>query len=90
MNLYMVVMGSEIPSHVREAADSVSIGDAYLITNRSLLIRSSQEDPQQIKENLGIDVNNVGVVFKLNGSYSGAYFSNLWDWLRGSQSRSDD
>ena len=82
MNFYLVVLAEGITPEVQAKADLLSGDSAYMLTEHSLLVRSWEDSPKSIRGALGIDESRTGVVFKLNGSYSGHYSSNLWAWLR--------
>ena len=63
----------------------------YVIDDDTLLIHDKILDsPASVKKFFGLDEDSgtEGVIFKLNGSYSGYYDSGLWEWMR--QARTHD
>ncbi len=84
MNLFVAIFEDDVSSATLERVKIQHPKNVYEISNRVLLIRSSADNPLTISEPLGMagnDAELTGVVFKLNGSHSGYYYSHLWDWL---------
>ena len=69
--------------------NDISTDDLFQLSPYTLLVRIPQgdalENPQVLGRAFGFDAKSpdpiVGAVFKLNGSYSGYYHSEMWDWL---------
>ena len=93
MNLFIVIFKDEIPSATLQLARSLYGDGVFELTANELLIRAYIDDPTQLGKQFGIQVTpetsspSLGVVFKLNGSYSGYYYANLWDWLTETRER---
>lgn len=87
MNLYLVIFEEAIASEVKERAKSSDSTDGiFELSDRALLVRSPISDPKYLSAPLGLSEEagsaNVGVAFKLDGSYFGHYYESLWDWLK--------
>ncbi len=87
MNLYLVFFEEAIASEVKEQAESSdSLDGVFELSDHALLVQSPISNPQYLSAPLGLSDEagsaNVGVVFKLNGSYYGHYYDSLWDWLK--------
>ena len=78
MNHYLLILEDEA-----SIEDMPSEFEVYPIEPHILLIAANIDDIQAMKVILGIAENQkAGAVLKLNGSYSGYYYRELWDWLR--------
>ena len=56
--------------------------DVYQLSNEVLLVRADVDDPKSLSGLLKLSRDgDAGVVFKLNGSYSGYHDKTLWSWL---------
>ena len=84
MHLYMVVFEEAMStsSEAFQKVTSISGNDPFQLTDFSLLMQTPIDNPQAIRDLLGIGEGLTGAVFKLNGSYSGFYDEKLWEWLR--------
>ena len=55
------------------------------MTEHSILVYSSASDPKVLTDLLGMtgdaDDLQLGIVFRLNGSYSGLFYAQTWEWL---------
>ena len=85
MNLLLVIGEQKTMSDIeREASTSPLVNDVYRVSTDTLLVRSPLE-PTTLGTLTGItgedDDSQVGVIFKLNGSYHGFYKRELWNWL---------
>jgi len=53
---------------------------------KAWILKSNISDIEYAREVFGLSAEyeepQVGVVFELNGSYSGYYYEPLWDWLK--------
>ena len=87
MNLFLVIFEEAIASEEKEQAkSSFSAGGVFELSDRILLVQTPISDPKSLSMSFGLSdeagSSNVGVVFKLDGSYYGHYYSSLWDWLK--------
>ena len=83
MNQFIAIFAEPIIDSID--TDSPLIKDRYSLSDNVLLLQSTLDKPQHISELLGISEDeqtpNVGVVFKLEGSYNGYQHGSLWNWL---------
>jgi hypothetical protein len=82
VHLFAAFFQGGIPSDFVEKAGSLSTGEPYRLSDNILLFQSYVDNPQYLRDPLGIDASTTGVLFKLNGSYSGYFSQSLWDWLK--------
>ena len=87
MNLFLVIFEEAIAAAAKEQAQSsFSSGGVFELSDRILLVQTPISDPKSLSASFGLSdeagTSNVGVVFKLDGSYYGHYYSSLWDWLK--------
>ena len=84
MNLFIAIFDDEIPENLVEKA-SVMAQDVFRLTERILLIRGYFDGPSTVSRMLGLheeeEDRRIGIVFRLNGAYSGYYYRRTWDWL---------
>ena len=87
MNLFIAFFPESTPAEVLDTAKVLGTGaDAFLLSDNVLLIRNRVDNTQVLSDLLkmseGIDTpKQAGVIFKLNGSYNGYYYPELWEWL---------
>lgn len=84
MNIFAIVLSADNPLVVQRIKEEYP--NVYSLTNTFFLVQSNSiaEDVATaagIKGDRKIE-NARGVVFRLNGSYSGFTKSSLWDWLQ--------
>ena len=84
MRIFAVFVDDEISEKVSERIESVYAERNFRIDNNFFLV-ASDEMTDSVSENLLNDEVDglfyTGVVFSLNGSYSGYETQSLWDWL---------
>ncbi len=91
MQLFLIVLTEEVADTVKSEAEKLPlIQDTHVMTDQALLVQSYVSNPQVISDMLRISENaelpQVGVVFKLNGSYSGYFYPQVWEWLAATRS----
>ncbi len=91
--LFLVILESATANAVVQEANGLPlIQDSILLTDRSLLIQSHLSNPQLVGDMLRIsekaDSPQVGLVFRLSGSYSGYFYPHVWEWLAAKRSES--
>ena len=81
---YLVVYEEALPSGVlKKAENTFDPENVYKLTENTLLLRTQSESPTLLRDVLDISgASLTGVVFKLDGSYSGYHYEALWDWLK--------
>ena len=93
MNLFVVIFRGEAPPKALEVANTVSRNEAYKISEGVFLVHSHIDNPEVLGDMFGMSDDSrppqIGVVFKLNGSYSGYYHSDLWEWLAEARERAN-
>ena len=87
MNIFAIVLSADNPMVVQRIKEEYP--NAYSLTSTFFLVQSNSiaEDvaiAAGIKGDEKVE-NARGVVFRLNGSYSGFTKSSLWDWLQQAQ-----
>ena len=87
MHLFLAIYDEEIAAEIKEQASSKFPPDGiYQLSGHILLVSSPINDSKYVSTLLGFpegDVpSNVGIVFRLNGSYYGNYYSLFWDWIK--------
>lgn len=87
MNIFAIVLSEDNPEVAQRIGEEYP--NSYSLTKTFFLVQSNSiaEDvavAAGIKGDRKIE-NARGVVFKLNGSYSGFTRSSLWDWLQQAQ-----
>ena len=86
MNVFIVVYEDETPAEILGKADALFGNGVLQLSDRVLLVRAYIDDPAQLSTALEVsgetDPSKVGVVFKLNGSYAGNHYRNVWNWLK--------
>lgn len=86
MPLFVAIFEKPITPEQMEKAQTGLASDAFQIGDRAMVIQSPADDPQALSVWLDLTGESssphTGVLFKLNGSYYGHYYSGLWDWLR--------
>lgn len=82
MNHYVALFQNPVAEQVGEELSSVAIVEGtYKLSDFAMLIRSVINSPETLSKLLELSEERSGVVFKMNGSYHGYYFTSLWDWL---------
>ena len=85
MNTFIAILDDSLPDAALERI-KLSTSAMYEITDRIFLIRAYADNPANINllfnEPGQSESSLVRVVFKLNGSYSGFYYPELWQWLQ--------
>ena len=85
MNVFIVVYEDEAPADILAKAEALYGNGVLPLSDRVLLVRAYLDDPAGLSTALEVsgetDSSKVGVVFKLNGSYAGNHYRNVWDWL---------
>lgn len=91
MNLYAVIFDGKAPPGALEIANTVSRDEAFKISEGVFLVHSQIDDAGVLADMFGMEDRSrtpeFGVVFKLNGSYSGYFHNNLWEWLAEARER---
>ena len=91
MNLFAVIFRGEAPARALEVANTVSRNEAFEISEGVFLVHSQIDSPEILGDMFGMSDDSgspqIGVVFKLNGSYSGYYHNDLWEWLAEARER---
>lgn len=88
MHLFLVIFDEAIASEAKErATPHVPTEGIYQLSDHVLLVRSPIDDSKYVGAFFGLDgspnnTDQVGVIFRLNGSYYGNYYTGLWDWLK--------
>lgn len=78
MNHYLLIF-----EQGTEVGDMPSEFQAYEVEPHIFLVATAIDDTQAMKVILGIaEGGKTGAVLKLNGSYSGYYYRELWDWMK--------
>ena len=81
-HMYCVIL-EEPDEGIRKAIENSDMW-RYRLNDRSFLIESTK-DSKAIVEDIGLGSEpdaTAGVIFRLNGSYSGFYYNSLWETLR--------
>ena len=86
MHLFAVFFQGGIPGGFEEKVGGFSSSEPYRLSDDLLLFQSHEDNPERLRVPLGIDGGTVGVLLKLNGSYSGYFTKSLWDWLKEARS----
>ncbi len=86
MNTFLVICDDPMDcGEVRRIAEQMISADVYGVSDTILLIRYVADNPKVLSDVFGMtgesDDPRVGAVFKLNGSRSGYYYADLWNWL---------
>ena len=81
MHLFAVFFRDGIPEDFEAKLGGFSPSEPYRLSGDLVLFQSHVDNPQYLREPLGIDDSSAGVLFKLNGSYSGYFSKSLWAWL---------
>ena len=86
MNLFIIVFHKSITPEIENEVNSAPlVKQAFRVTDHDMLVQSYVDNSRVIAENIGIDGGleepPLGVVFRLEGSYSGYHDDALWDWL---------
>ena len=75
-----------VPEVIEKVEASSMTDDVYQLSDEVLLVRADFDDPKSLSGLLKLSRDgDAGVVFKLNGSYSGYHDKTLWSWLRESR-----
>lgn len=87
MHQFLVIFEEAIPAEIKERAEMVFTAEGvFQLSDHVLLVRTATENPQALSDVFGLADDegsaNVGVIFRLNGSYYGHYYASLWDWLK--------
>ena len=88
MELFLVLFDPEIAHTFEDRMDSPLITETLPVSSNALLLAAKVDDAAAIRTLLGFGEGAVGLVFKLNGSYSGYYYSNVVDFLQKVKERS--
>ena len=79
---YFIVL-FENPISKEEMERAEPLFEPFKLKDDALLLYSRNQLPATVASDLfGLDSSKPGVVFKLNGSFSGYYYAELFDWLR--------
>ena len=80
---YVAIFEEPIPEDlVTTVQESLSPENVYSLSQKVILLRGTSTTPV-IRNLLEISEDGyTGVVFRLNGSYSGYHYEKLWDWLQ--------
>ena len=82
MSLYVAVFDGPVAAQIEaELGSSSLVADTYRLSESVLLISSPSSAPGVLSGAIEMSDGRVGVVFKLNGSYQGHFYTSLWDWL---------
>lgn len=87
MQLFLIVLDAANADKVIEQTQNFSLmRDVHKVTEHAILVYSSASDPKVLTDLLGMtgdsdDEAQVGIVFRLNGSYSGLFYAQTWEWL---------
>ena len=79
MNLFLVVFDPDTTDI--EGQLGQLLVEAFSISKNASLVAARVDNATIIRTLLGFGEGTLGVVFKLNGSYSGYYYSGLIDFL---------
>ena len=81
---FVAIFEEAVPSNiVTRAKDLLSAENVYRLSDAVLLLRGPFANPDSLMNVLQLSEEaNTGVVFRLNGSYSGYHYERLWDWLK--------
>ena len=86
MNLFIAIHEAKVTESAVEKVRSLVPNGVYEISDHVLLIRGPFEDASAVSTLLNLDSHPetplVGLVFKLNGSYSGYYYNKFGEWLK--------
>lgn len=87
MHIFLVIFEEAIASEAKEQAASDALPmESFLLSEYALLVGSPVSSPGHLRDLFGLSdessPTNVGVVFRLNGSYAGYYDAEIWDWLQ--------
>lgn len=86
MQFFLVLFDPEMASDIEERSSNVNF-ETRSISENAILLATTIDDPLVVRNLLGFgkgkgkEVDSLGAVFKLNGSYSGYYYEGLWDWI---------
>ena len=84
MKFFLVLFDPEIASDVKERMANVNF-ETHSISENAMLVATTIDDALVVRNLLGFgkgkEVDRIGAVLKLNGSYSGYYYEGLWDWM---------
>ena len=94
MHLFLVIFKEAIASKAKEQAESTLLSNqVFVLSDNTLVIQAPTSDPSLLTQMFGLFAEatepNIGVIFKLNGTYSGYHRSDLWDWLKEARDPSD-
>ncbi len=85
MNLFAVIFEDSMPSDILDIAETQPMRGGFQLSDQMIVVQSYAENPKVISDILGMtgpeESPKIGVVFKLNGSHSGYFHADLWDWL---------
>ncbi len=81
---YVAIFEEPIPEDiVKRAEEVVDPGNVYRLSDTVLLLRLGEESTENLGNVLKLSEQaTTGVVFRLNGSYTGYHYEALWDWLK--------
>ena len=87
MELFLVALTEPLPDKELDEIVNGLQGTSIKVTTANLvLLASPHSSAEHISTAFGFtgesNPERTGVVFKLNGSYFGYYYSSLWNWLR--------
>ena len=94
LQLFIAVFAEEeVASEAMKLAEAAPFLGAFRLTAHSILIRTHVADSTIVGHTLGVsgapEHDNVGVVFNLQGSYTGYYTGELWEWLKETREASE-
>ena len=86
MNIFVVTLNEPNKKVVEKIKEIYPPPQFYEISPLSFLL-ATPEFPRDIALKIGLREENLiedalGVVFKLNGAYSGYSYHELWDWIK--------
>lgn len=88
MSLFGVLLIENEPEVRQEIGKQIETkyNKAFQVTENFYIVSTVDKSTQKIAETLGIygdseEEASLGIVFRLNGSYSGFADGEIWDWL---------
>ena len=82
-NMFVVVLSETEPEKIKNRIKE-AYNDYYFQLSQDCFLISSPGKAQDVSIEIGLqDPSNddKGIVFKLNGSYSGRHYNDVWNWL---------
>lgn len=86
MNVFIIFYEDDVPSEIVERAQGLFKDGILSLSSRVLLVRTYADDPGILSTAFDLSGTEtppkIGIIFKLNGSFAGNYYPNVWDWLK--------